>query len=235
MTAPILFPPALSILRANGPSKPSYVFILFCRAYFCVCPINFDLTSSESTSTRQYKSTRYFEAQLFFPAFAQPARVSSVQVNVNLAGLPALVVPCGLDQGLPVGLQLVGRAFGEVCAPSLLLYSYLNSSLLFLRAMYALLRSKTMGALVFSATSWFVAPHTNRLACNVVSVARVSSLRVRTLVKERVERRKSTCGRPSVCTLHVSLPERSPADKRWILAIPRCRFALGGMSIQTRQ
>ena len=50
-------------------------------------------------------------------------------VNVNLAGLPAIVVPCahvdapGGDEGaaaaatgrrrLPVGLQIVGRAFGE--------------------------------------------------------------------------------------------------------------------------
>lgn len=35
-------------------------------------------------------------------------------VPVNLAGLPGLVVPVGLDnQGLPIGLQLIGRSFGE--------------------------------------------------------------------------------------------------------------------------
>jgi aspartyl-tRNA(Asn)/glutamyl-tRNA(Gln) amidotransferase subunit A len=38
-------------------------------------------------------------------------------VNVNLAGLPALVVPCGLAKGgtcgLPVGLQMIGPAFKE--------------------------------------------------------------------------------------------------------------------------
>jgi aspartyl-tRNA(Asn)/glutamyl-tRNA(Gln) amidotransferase subunit A len=31
----------------------------------------------------------------------------------NLAGLPGLSIPCGLDDGLPVGLQLVGPAFSE--------------------------------------------------------------------------------------------------------------------------
>ena len=38
-------------------------------------------------------------------------------VNVNLAGLPAVVLPCGTmeEQGdtLPVGLQMIGKAFGE--------------------------------------------------------------------------------------------------------------------------
>ncbi|HNP74167.1 MAG TPA: amidase family protein, partial [Kouleothrix sp.] len=32
---------------------------------------------------------------------------------VNLAGMPGLVVPCGFSSELPVGLQLIGRPFGE--------------------------------------------------------------------------------------------------------------------------
>ena len=31
----------------------------------------------------------------------------------NLTGLPAISVPCGFAQGVPVGLQLLGRAFAE--------------------------------------------------------------------------------------------------------------------------
>ena len=35
-------------------------------------------------------------------------------VSVNLAGLPAVSIPCGFDrQGLPVGLQLTGSAYCE--------------------------------------------------------------------------------------------------------------------------
>ncbi len=34
-------------------------------------------------------------------------------VSLNLAGLPGLSVPVGLSEGLPVGMQLIGRAFAE--------------------------------------------------------------------------------------------------------------------------
>ena len=34
-------------------------------------------------------------------------------VPMSLAGIPALSIPCGLADGLPVGLQLAGPAFSE--------------------------------------------------------------------------------------------------------------------------
>ncbi len=35
-------------------------------------------------------------------------------ISVNLAGLPGISVPCGFDaNGLPIGLQLIGKPFDE--------------------------------------------------------------------------------------------------------------------------
>jgi aspartyl-tRNA(Asn)/glutamyl-tRNA(Gln) amidotransferase subunit A len=35
-------------------------------------------------------------------------------ISVNLAGLPALSLPCGFDgDGMPIGLQIIGKQFDE--------------------------------------------------------------------------------------------------------------------------
>ena len=34
-------------------------------------------------------------------------------LSANLAGIPGLSVPAGLTNGLPVGIQLLGKQFGE--------------------------------------------------------------------------------------------------------------------------
>jgi aspartyl-tRNA(Asn)/glutamyl-tRNA(Gln) amidotransferase subunit A len=47
------------------------------------------------------------------PGPTQPG-LSDLCAASNLAGLPALFLPCGFAGGLPVGIQLVGRPFTEV-------------------------------------------------------------------------------------------------------------------------
>jgi len=56
------------------------------------------------------------------PAFALGAKTADpitmylndiYTIGANLAGLPAMSIPCGFAQSLPVGLQLIGRHFAE--------------------------------------------------------------------------------------------------------------------------
>jgi aspartyl-tRNA(Asn)/glutamyl-tRNA(Gln) amidotransferase subunit A len=34
-------------------------------------------------------------------------------VSLNLSGLPGMSVPCGRVEGLPVGMQIIGKPFDE--------------------------------------------------------------------------------------------------------------------------
>lgn len=34
-------------------------------------------------------------------------------IPVSLAGIPAVSVPCGFAEGMPVGLQIIGKEFDE--------------------------------------------------------------------------------------------------------------------------
>jgi aspartyl-tRNA(Asn)/glutamyl-tRNA(Gln) amidotransferase subunit A len=34
-------------------------------------------------------------------------------ITANLVGVPALVVPCGFSDGMPVGVQIIARHFDE--------------------------------------------------------------------------------------------------------------------------
>ncbi|MDZ4800168.1 MAG: amidase, partial [Bryobacteraceae bacterium] len=83
------------------------------RRVFMDCDL---LIAPSRTAVANKVSERLDGAPPPAPAAAAGAPVNGIQAIIgagNLAGLPALSLPCGFAGGMPVGLQLVGRPFSE--------------------------------------------------------------------------------------------------------------------------
>ncbi|MFZ3062455.1 MAG: Asp-tRNA(Asn)/Glu-tRNA(Gln) amidotransferase subunit GatA [Actinomycetota bacterium] len=66
-----------------------------------------DVIASPTSPTVAFKIGEKFENPLMM-------YLSDVcTIPVNLAGLPGISLPCGMADGLPIGLQLIGKAFDE--------------------------------------------------------------------------------------------------------------------------
>ena len=69
---------------------------------------NFDMILSPIAPTTAYKIGQNINDPI------KMYNADIYTVSVNLAGLPAIALPCGFDSlGLPIGFQLIGKAFSE--------------------------------------------------------------------------------------------------------------------------
>lgn len=68
---------------------------------------DFDLIATPTTPTTAFKLKEQSADAL------KLYMNDALTVPANMAGLPAISIPCALDEGLPVGMQLIGKAFDE--------------------------------------------------------------------------------------------------------------------------
>ncbi|WP_280770342.1 Asp-tRNA(Asn)/Glu-tRNA(Gln) amidotransferase subunit GatA [Salipaludibacillus daqingensis] len=69
--------------------------------------LNYDVVIGPTTPTTAFKLGENLDDPLTMYAN------DILTIPVNLAGVPAISIPCGLADGLPVGLQIIGKHFDE--------------------------------------------------------------------------------------------------------------------------
>jgi len=68
---------------------------------------NYDVVIGPTTPARAFKIGELIDDPLTMYAN------DILTIPVNLAGLPGISIPCGFDEGLPLGLQIIGKHFDE--------------------------------------------------------------------------------------------------------------------------
>ena len=58
-------------------------------------------------------ATTAFDLGLDYNVPSEKHKTDGYSVAANLAGIPAMSVPCGFHDGLPIGMQLMGKMFDE--------------------------------------------------------------------------------------------------------------------------
>ncbi len=99
----------LSLQRSRGMSYYEHaqrVRTLVCRDYGRALD-RFDVLVCPTTPTVAFKKGKRADETMGLD------QADLFTAPVNLAGLPAVSIPCGVTSGLPVGLQLVASAFAE--------------------------------------------------------------------------------------------------------------------------
>lgn len=116
---PQLFGPDVHALIVQGAalSATAYVNAQRLRTQYQTAFLSvFDQIDVLVTPTTPLTAPKIGQDKIEINGQEEDVRLASTRFmrGINLLGLPAISVPCGYDsQGLPVGIQLIGRAFSE--------------------------------------------------------------------------------------------------------------------------
>src|SRR5438477_145144 len=111
-TAPCCFTPSPASMRATRPAPDSQQMRTLIQQDFAQAFERVDVIVGPTVPIVAPPIGRTFEPG---GALNVPPRsvANRTTVPCNLTGMPAISLPCGFSDGLPVGLQIMGPAFAE--------------------------------------------------------------------------------------------------------------------------
>jgi len=68
---------------------------------------NYDVVLTPTSATTAFKLGLNQDKPL------SKSKIDGYTVSANLAGIPAMSIPCGIHDGLPIGMQIMGKSFDE--------------------------------------------------------------------------------------------------------------------------